>query len=377
MKILIAILFCFTFTSSVFSQKEKKESIDSPYKFNDIVKLKTSAVKNQYNTGTCWSFATTSFIETELLRLGKEEFDLSEMYFARLAYTQKAINYVRLHGLANFGQGGQAHDVLNIISKYGAIPEPEYKGINYGEKNHNHEELEAILTSYLKTLANLKTEKLSSSWLSAFNSILDNYFGNIPSTFNVNNNKISPIDYAKNTLAINPDEYIEITSYTHHPFYQKFVLEVPDNWDFNQYYNVPLEDLINIMKSSLNSGYSIAWDGDVSENNFSHKKGIAVVLDDSIKTSNTIGKEKAVTQEIRQLAFDNYSATDDHLMHIIGLCKDQNGTNYFITKNSWGCESNKCGGFLNISEEYAKLNTIAIMVNKKALPEDIAKKLGL
>ena len=377
MKTFLSIILFLAFTSIVFSQKEKKESNENPYKFTDIVKLKTSAVKNQYNTGTCWSYATTSFIETELLSQGKEEVDLSEMFFARLAYTQKAINYVRLHGLANFGQGGQAHDVLNIISKYGALPETEYQGLNYGEKTHNHDELEALLTSYLKTLVNLKTEKLSPSWLNGFNSILDNYLGAIPATIKVNESSLSPLEYAKNNLNINPDDYIEITSYTHHPFYQKFTLEVPDNWAFNQYYNVSLEDLINIMKNALNSGYSIAWDGDVSENNFSHKKGIAVAVDDSDKTTNTIVKENVITQEIRQLAFDNYSATDDHLMHIIGLCKDQNGTEYFITKNSWGCESNKCGGFLNISEEYAKLNTIAIMVNKKALPAEIAKKLGL
>lgn len=377
MKIFLPIIFYLAFTSIAFSQKEKKESNENPYKFTDVVKIKTTPVKNQYNTGTCWSFATTSFIETELLRMGKGEVDLSEMYFARIAYMLKAISYVRLHGLANFGQGGQAHDVLNIISKYGALPENEYKGLNYGEETRNHDELEALLTSYLKTLVNLKTEKLSTSWLNGFNSILDTYFGSIPVAINVDKSNLSPLEYAKNNLNINPDDYIEITSYTHHPFYQKFVLEVPDNWAFNQYYNVPLDDLIKIMKTSLNEGYSIDWDGDVSEKNFLHKKGIAVAVDDSIKVSNTVLKENVITQEIRQLAFDNYSATDDHLMHIIGLCKDQNGTEYFITKNSWGCDSNKCGGFLNISEEYAKLNTIAIMVNKKALPAEIAKKLGL
>jgi len=310
MKIIIPIIFFLILTSFAFSQKENKENT---YKFTDIVKLKTTPVKNQYNTGTCWSFATTSFIETELLHSGKEEVDLSEMYFVRLAYTQKAISYVRLHGLANFGQGGQAHDVLNIISKFGAIPETEYKGLNYGETTHNHDELEALLTSFVKTLVNLKTENLSPVWLNAFNAILDNYFGNIPTTFDINKSKISPLDYTKNTLNINPDDYIEITSYTHHPFYQKFILEVPDNWTFNQYYNVPLEDLINIMKASLNSGYSISWDGDVSEKSFLHKKGIAVVVDDSVTVSNTIIKENSITQEIRQKAFDNYSATDDHL----------------------------------------------------------------
>lgn len=377
MKILLTIIFWLTFTSIVFSQKNKKESNDSPYTFTDVVKIKTTPVKNQYNTGTCWSFATTSFIETELLHMGKREYDLSEMYFARMAYMQKAINYVRFHGLANFGQGGQAHDVLNIIAKHGALPENEYKGLNYGEETHNHDELEALLTSYLKTIVNLKTEKLSSSWLNGYNAILDNYLGVIPAKINLNNSYLSPLEYAKNNLNINPDDYIEITSYTHHPFYQKFVLEVPDNWAFDQYYNVPLEDLIKIMKNALNSGYSIAWDGDVSEKNFLHKKGIAVAVDDSVKISDKILKENAINQDVRQHAFDNYSATDDHLMHIIGISKDQNGTEYFITKNSWGCNSNKCGGFLNISEEYAKLNTIAIMINKKALPAEIAKKLGL
>lgn len=377
MKIILPIIFFLAFTSIAFSQKENKEKSDIPYTFTDVVRLKTTPVKNQYNTGTCWSFATTSFIETELLRLGHEDVNLSEMYFARMAYTQKAINYVRFHGKVNFGQGGQAHDVLNVISKYGLIPDSEYKGLSYGSNMHDHDELEALLTSYLSTLVNLKTTKLSSSWLNAYNSILDNYFGNIPTTFEINKRKVSPLEYSKNTLKINPNDYIEITSYTHHPFYEKFILEIPDNWSFGEYYNVPIDELIEIMKNALNSGYSVAWDGDVSEKNFSHKKGIAIAVDDSIQIKDTIVKENAINQNIRQLAFDNYSATDDHLMHVIGMSKDQNGTYYFITKNSWGCDSNKCGGFLNISEEYAKLNTIAIMVNKKALPAEIAKKLGL
>lgn len=376
-----------------------QDTITKPegYIFTVRNEVKTTPVKNQFRSGTCWSFATVSFVETELLRMGKPEVDLSEMFYVRHAYEKKAERYVRMHGSSNFGPGGQAHDVINIIATHGLVPENDYPGLLKGETQHVHGELDAGLQGYLDAVIKAKSGKLSQVWPEAVTALLDVYLGKLPEKLSVKGNP-TPLTFAKNE-GFNPDDYVEITSYTHHPYYTAFSLEIPDNWSNDNYYNVPLDDLYQIMKYALENGYSFCWDGDVSERGFSHAKGVAIVPEKNIESLEGTersrweklsekdkqselysfdkpGYEKMITPEMRQLAFNNHQATDDHLMHITGLVTDQNGTNYFITKNSWADNSNDMGGYLNMSEAYVKLNTIAIMVHKNAVPDDIRKKAG-
>ncbi len=379
MKKLTTIILITLLATIVSAQKIEKENFD----FKEVKILKTTSVKSQDRTGTCWCFATTSFLETELIRMGKGEFDLSEMFFIRNAYKTKAMDYVRFHGKTNFSQGGQAHDVLNEISENGIVPESVYSGKVYGQEIYNHSELSNVLKGMLDGV--IKSRSLSPVWNDAYCSILDSYLGETPAPFTYEGKTYTPGSFAKN-LGINPDDYIELTSYSHHPYYESFVLEMPDNWSYDGYYNLPVDDLIEVMKKAIKAGYSISWDGDMSYKGFSHKNGVAIVpetewddMSDEVKDSVFVkpGKEKQITEQMRQEAFDNYTVTDDHLMHLTGMAKDRNGTCYFLTKNSWGPDSNNFGGYLYMSESFVRLHTIAFMVHKDAVPDDIKKKLGL
>lgn len=396
-RLILITLLGFSFVST--RSQDTAETQKPCYQFETLKKLESTTVKNQHRSGTCWSYAAVSILESELIRLNKGKFDLSEMFFVRLAYLKKAQNYIRFHGLINFGPGGQAHDVFQIIKKHGIAPENSYTGLVSADENHVHGEMDALLKSMLNAVIKNPNGKLSPNWHKAFESVLDVYLGKLPNKILYNEKSYTPEEFAV-FLNIKPDDYIEITSYTHHPFYSKIILEIPDNWNFGQYYNIPIDDLLRVMDHSLMNGYTLCWDGDVSEKGFSHKNGVAIIPD--VKNKDISGTErdkwekltekereaqiykfdkpypeKKVTQEMRQNVFDNYSATDDHLMHITGIAKDQNGTKYFITKNSWSDDSNDKGGFLNISETYVRLNTIAILVHKEAVPLDIKKKMGL
>jgi bleomycin hydrolase len=352
---------------------------DSHYKFTVQKDITRTDVKNQNTTGTCWDYSAESFLESEVIRTGKPKVELSEMWVVRNAYTEKAINYVRRQGKAQFDEGGEPHDVINVVRKYGIVPESVYPG----SIKPDHKEMLAVLKAFLNAI--VEQPKLSDHWLNAFNDILDEYLGKIPTTFDYNGKNYTPQSFAK-YLGINPDDYVEITSFTHHPFYTKFIAELSDNWDNGEEYNVTLDDLTEITTNSIKSGYSVEWASDVSEKTFSFKNGVAIWpdkdwedMDKATKDSifNYPVKQATITQVMRQKAFDNLTTTDDHGMHIIGMATDQLGTEYYIVKNSWGTERNDEKGYFFCSVPYFQYKTTGIMVNKNVIPKNIAKKLGI
>ena len=371
---------------------------ENGFKFTTVADIKTTPVKNQMSTGTCWSFATTSFIETELLRMKKGEYDLSEMFFARYCYEDKADRYVRRTGTANFGAGGQAHDVMNVVRKYGFVTDTSYSGMK-SLYTFAKGDPDRKLKKYLDVVMKKKNDTISSVWKDSLNIYLDIYLGKLPSKIVVKGNALDPVAFAKST-GFNPDNYVEITSYSHVPFYKRVMIDIQDNWSQDLYYNLPIDEMMEVIKSALKKGYSVCWDGDVSERGFSHRNGVAIAPETNVKLLESADRtkwesipdkvwmaqlyaftgpvpERNITQEKRQKSFDQQQTTDDHLMHFTGMVTDQNGTIYFKTKNSWSAASNKSGGFLNMSEAYVRLNTIAILVHKNAIPKAISKKLGL
>jgi len=368
------VLFAF-FISSIHPQDEaKKNEKKDRHIFTMIHEIGTTSVKNQARTGTCWDFATQSFLESELMRMGKGKYDLSEMFNVRYTYPLKAERYVRYHGKYQFGEGGQAHDVLKIFDTYGAVPNSVYSGLEPGDSLYDNTEMDAVLKAVLKTI--VERNRISNHYEDLVNAICDVYLGKVPQEFEYNGKKYTPKSFAE-SLGINTKDYVEITSFTHHPFYSKFVLEVPDNWEEGEYYNVPLDDLIQIMNNAIANDYSVAWDGAVGKNNFYRKEGYAVVPIEGDTATTGAEKELDVTQQMRQKAFDDYGTTDDHLMQITGVAKDQAGTTFYYTKNSWGVKDKKYDGYWYMSEPFVKLRTIAIMVNKNAIPKDIRDKLGI
>ncbi len=359
---------------------------DGNYKFTVVKNLDATEVQNQAQSGTCWSFSSLSFFESELLRMGKPKVNLSEMFVVRNAYMAKADKYVRMHGLINFGPGGEFHDVAYVIQNYGMVPQSAYTGFANGEKAQkdvNSSEMDAMLKAEVDVV--VKENKITTGWAKTVNSTLDAYLGKVPDTFDYMGKQYTPKSFAA-SLGLNMDNYIELTSFTHHPFYTKFAMEVQDNWAWDQVYNVPVNEMMDIIDHAIMSGYTLAWGADVSEKGFSYKNGIAVVPDlnwDDIKKEkidsvvNAPAKQKEITQVMRQEAFDNYETQDDHGMHITGIVKDQNGTKYYIIKNSWGTDRNECGGYFYASEAFVKYKTTSIMLHKEAISKDIAKKLKL
>jgi len=353
------------FISPCYSQKNPAPPVkpDEEYSITSEIDLKATSVKNQAKTNTCWSFATTSFIESELLRMGKGEYDLSEMYMVRENYmTRLKENFLR-KGKGVLGEGGGLpHDWLREFQEDGIVPEEVYPGLNYDSPYHNHDELQAIISAVATVPVQRNVE--TPQYHQIITTVLDTYLGKKPESFSYREFKFTPKSFAA-SLGINPDDYVEISSFTHFPFYNQAVLEVPDNWAMAKIFNVPLDELISIMDYSLSNGFTLVWDGDVSEDGFSHTEGKAVV------------PEQKISQEIRQQAFETHSTTDDHGMHITGLARDQNGNKYYKTKNSWGTERNPLGGYLYMSENYVRAKTILILVNKNAIPPAVRAKLGI
>ncbi|MFT4665427.1 MAG: bleomycin hydrolase [Polaribacter sp.] len=347
----------------------------SGYAFQLEKGLNCTAIKSQGNTGTCWSFATSSFLESELLRIGKEPFDLSEMYVVRNIYKEKARNYVLRQGKANFSQGSLSHDVINAAKKYGLVPETAYSGKTDPDQKHNHGEMAAVLKGMLDGV--LKQKRLSDKWMKVLDAAMDIYLGAAPEQFSYEGKTYDPKSFAKDN-GINPDDYISLTSYTHHDFYDEFILEIPDNFSNGAFHNLPMDELMTVFDNAIKNGYSVAWDGDVSEKGFSSKEGMAVLPVDTKRKDlfEQPGKEVEVDQALRQRTFESYATTDDHLMHLTGIAKDKKGTKYYLIKNSWG-EIGPEKGYLYMSEAYAKLKTVAIMVHKDAVPKNILEKLDI
>jgi len=402
-KITLVVLGCFLswgLQAQIFGTHEELTNREgSQYRFRVIKHLDATPVKNQGRTGTCWSFSSLSFLESELLRMGKPQVNLSEMWIARNAYVGKAVNYLRMDGHTNFGQGGEFHDIPWVMKHYGLVPEEAYPGLAYGEARHNHGELYAVLKAQLEALKKLpQGGKLTPSWKKAFTQTLDAYLGAVPDNtedfkFKVNGRTFTPKSYAKH-LGLNPDNYVSITSFTHHPFYTSFVIEIPDNWSFQTAYNVPVDELLKITEDAIMKGYTVAWGADVSEKGFSHRNGLAIFPEDERTVSDRKSKdlflkidgekvpnafmqpvkEIEVTQEMRQDAFDRKLTTDDHGMHIVGIAMDQTGKKYFIVKNSWG-NTNDLNGYFFVSYPYFKYKTIMVFLNKDALPASLKKKM--
>ena len=364
---------------------------DKP-EFTVVKQAPVTSVKNQYRSGTCWCYSALSFVESEIIRQKGIEVDLSEMFVVNHAYFDRAVKYIRLDGKLGFSAGSSFGDVFEVIKAYGIVPQDVYSGMNYGTELPVQGELDAVLEGFVKALVTNPNRKLTPAWKPAFQGILDAYLGEIPATFKAEDKAFNPLTY-RDYLGINTDDYINLTSFTHHPFYEPFIIEVCDNWRWGSAYNLPIEELMEVMYNAVENGYTIAWGADVSEKGFT-RSGIATVPDfenkvtagsdqerwvgksDAGKEESAPAEEKVIAQEMRQIAYDNKETTDDHGMHIYGLAKDQNGNPYFIVKNSWG----KAGDYEGIwyaSDAYVRYKTLNIVVHKDALPKSIKKKLGI
>lgn len=370
------------------------------YQFTSVIELKATPVEDQHRSGTCWSYSSTSFLESEMMRMGKPAVNLSEMFVVWHSYSKKAEKYVRMHGNTNFGPGGAFHDATWVMKNFGMVPEEVFDGLVIDEDKAVHGEMDEVLKANVDAVIKNKNRKLTPVWKNAFDDLLNNYLGELPETFNYNGTSYTPLSFVSDYMGLKADDYVEIGSFTHHPFYEKFIIEIPDNWLWDEIYNVPLNEMIEIIDYALENGYTIAWGADVSDKGFATKsKGIAVIPDADItemsgseisrweslsddEKQNELykfdkpGKEKTITQTMRQIDFDNYTTTDDHGMHIIGTAKDQNGTIYYKVKNSWGAY-NDYDGYFYASKAYVALRTIDIMIHKDAMPKKIAKKLGI
>ena len=388
----------FTLAALFFIPLSGTAQSENGYQFTTVVQQKATPVKDQAVSGTCWCFATTSFIESELLRQGKGKYDLSEMFIVRQKYLNQMADNLLRHGKGNVTQGSITASWITAFNQVGIVPEEAYTGINYDSPVHNHSEL----AGYVEAISAeaVKQKKNSKQYQELANSLFDIYMGKVPETFTYKGKEYTPKSFAE-SLGIDTDDYIPLTSFTHKPYYKPFEVEIPDNWEHSQMYNLPLDELISVMDGALKGGYTLCWDGDVSENGFAYNHGVAINPDvqseDIYKDSDRARwgqlspkdrlaevfrfehpyPEVKVTPAIRQQGYEAGKTTDDHLMHITGIATDQNGTKYYITKNSWAADSNDFGGYLNMSESYVRAKTIYILVHKDALPKTLKEKLGI
>ena len=389
--VLIAALGLMSLTAVAQDAPKEEGFVFTTVKENPI-----TSIKDQHRSSTCWSFSSLSFLEAELLRMGKGTYDFSEMFVVHHTMVDRAVNYVRYHGDAPFGPGGSFYDVMYCLKNYGLVPQEAMPGIMYGDSLPVHTELDAVATAYVQAIGKGRFSKLTPVWKNGISAIYDTYLGKYPETFTYQGKEYTPKSFAE-SLGLNPDDYVSLTSYTHHPFYTQFSIEIQDNWRNALSYNLPLDELMAVMDNAIKTGYTFAWGSDVSEQGFT-RDGIAV-MPDADRASEMTGSDMArwiglsaadkrremttkpmpemeITQEMRQVAFDNWETTDDHGMVIYGIAKDQTGKEYFMVKNSWG-ESGKYKGIWYASKAFVAYKTMNILVHKDALPKDIKKKLGL
>ena len=373
------------------AQEPKKEE---GFVFSTVKENPITSIKNQNRSSTCWSFSSLAFLESELLRQGKGEYDLSEMFVVHHTMADRAERYVRLHGDNSFSPGGSFYDVVYCMNNYGLVPQEAMNGIMYGDTLPVHNELDAVAEAYVNAIAKGKLTKLTPVWMNGLNAIYDTYLGKCPEKFSYKGKEYTPLTFAK-SLGLNADDDVSLTSYTHHPIYKKFAIEIQHNWRNGESWNLPIDEFMTVIENAVNNGYTVAWGSDVSEDGFT-RDGIAVVpqmnrtdltgsdmarwtgLTMADKRKELTSKpmpEMDITQEMRQKAFNNWETTDDHGMLIYGTAKDQNGKEYYMVKNSWGT-NNKYKGTWYASKAFVKYKTMNILVHKDALPKEIAKKLG-
>ena len=371
--------------------------------FTTVLENPVTSIKNQNNSGTCWSYSALAFLESEVLKKdpSKKDIDLCESFLVSKTYTDRADRNVRTHGDASFSQGGSFYDAIFCMERYGFIPEGimPYPITPYGDSLFNFTNFFPPMEAYIKAVSGSNAKKLNPMWKKDVQGMLDNYFGECPTEFEYKGKKYTPQSFVKDYLQLDPNDYVSLTSYTHHPFYTQFVLEIQDNWRWATSYNLPLDEFMRVMEEGVKNGYTFAWGADVSEDGFSRRTGknkcVATVpdtkatagvgSDQSRWTGEKAGAkiaqadaagEKVITQEMRQEGYDNWTTTDDHGMQIYGIAKDQNGKEYFMMKNSWG-EYGPYKGFWYVSKPYVAYKTMNIVINKNAIPKDIRKKLGI
>jgi bleomycin hydrolase len=366
-------------------EKNSSDSSKSKFKFTPVIDLGRTSVKTQGSSGTCWSYATNSFLESEMIRTGKNPVEIAQIYSARRVYTEKADAYIRMHGSVAWGDGGSCHDVINMFEKYGAVPQLVYTGLNYGTTKNKFAEMQEVLKAMLDAWVKNPNGRLSPHWKEAFEAVMDTYLGKVPETFNYKGKTYTPQSFGDEVVGINPENYVEISSFSDKPYYKKTTLMVPDNWSFDKVYNVKMQDLTDIIDNALSKGYTISWATDVSEKTFSWKNGVAYIAekeyddmtdDEKKDLFNGPKPEPLITSEMRQKAFDNYSTTDDHGMHIVGTATDQNGKEYYVVKNSWGT-TNDYKGYIHVTKTYVQYKTTAFLLHKNGIPADMRNKLGI
>ena len=391
MKLFNIISLAAILSATALSAQEQKAP---EYEFTTVKENPVTSIKNQYRSGTCWCYSALSFIESEVIRTKGQEVDLSEMFVVGKSYHDRAIKYVRLDGHLNLAAGSSFGDVLHVIDDYGIYPQEVYSGFNYGTEMPEQAELDAAIKGYADAIKKNPNKKLTTAWINGLDGILNAYLGEAPATFTVDGVEYTPESY-RDFLGINYDDYVNITSFTHHPFYEPFIIEVCDNWRWDSAYNLPMDEMMEVMYNAIDKGYTIAWGSDVSEKGFT-RNGLAVMPIEEKKAAAgsdqerwvgkaaetqeevkaELPKEMTITQEMRQDAYDRKTTTDDHGMHIYGVAQDQNGTKYFMVKNSWG-ETGKYKGIWYASDAFVRYKTLNIVVHKDALPKHIAKKLGI